>query len=70
MPRLKTAAWYKRGKLWVVRPPDWPKHCELSFTEQEAMQEWAQNNRYMLKCVEKRYATATRSAAKTGAATA
>jgi len=32
-----------------VQPPDWPKNCELSFTNQDDMQEWAKAAHVMLK---------------------
>jgi hypothetical protein len=53
MSKRKTAAWYKRGRLWIVRPPDWPKRCELSFTSQDMMIEWAHGCGLVLKDVNK-----------------
>ena len=53
MSKRRTAAWYKRGRLWIVRPPDWPKRCELSFTSQDMMIEWARGCGLMLKDVSK-----------------
>lgn len=47
--RLRFATWHRDGKLYRVKPPDWPRNCELSFTEQEDMQEWAKAARVMLK---------------------
>ena len=45
----KIAQWLKRGKLWVVHPPRWPRDTELSFTEQGLMVDWARNNGYVLR---------------------
>ena len=47
--RVKFAKWYRDGKLFRVQPPDWPKMCELSFTNQRDMLEWAQAEHVMLK---------------------
>lgn len=49
--RVKFAPWRRDGKLYRVRPPDWPKHCELSFTDKEDMMEWAAAAHVMLKDV-------------------
>lgn len=49
MSRVKFAVWRKVGRIWVVRPPDWPKNVELSFTEQADMIEWALGAHVMLK---------------------
>ena len=53
MSKRKTAAWFKRNRLFIVRPPDWPKHCELSFTDQNMMIKWARGLRLILKDVSK-----------------
>ena len=45
----RIAQWYKRGKLWIVNPPRWPKDTELSFTERGLMVAWAHNNGYVLR---------------------
>lgn len=45
----KFAEWRRVGRLFVVRPPGWPKNCELSFTEKEAMIEWSHAAHVMLK---------------------
>lgn len=47
--RVKFAQWRKEGKLYRVKPPGWPRHCELSFTDQNAMQEWAKAAHVMLR---------------------
>lgn len=47
--RAKFAKWFKDGKLYRVQPPDWPRQCELSFTDQEDMIEWSKGARVMLK---------------------
>ena len=47
--KTKFAVWRKVGRLYVVRPPDWPKECEYSCTSQEILQEWARNHNYMLR---------------------
>lgn len=47
--RVKFATWQKVGKLFRVKPPDWPRNCELSFTDQGDMMEWAKAEHVMLK---------------------
>lgn len=47
--RTRFAVWRREKRIFIVKPPDWPKHCEISFTDQETMQTWAKNNKYMLK---------------------
>ena len=47
--KRKVAGWFKRDRLWVVYPPNWPKNCELSFTEQDDMVAWAHNNGIILR---------------------
>lgn len=47
--RVKFAKWIRDGKLYRVKPPNWPRQCELSFTNQEDMQEWAKSAHVMLK---------------------
>ena len=47
--RVKFALWRRDGRLYRVKPPNWPMNCELSFTEKEDMQEWAKASRVMLK---------------------
>lgn len=56
--RVRFAVWRKVGRLYVVRPPGWPKNTELSFTEQGDMIEWAKGAHVMLKDgnKERRYA--------------
>lgn len=58
MSRVKFAVWHREGRLFVVRPPDWPRNVELSFTDQAAMIEWALGARLMLKDGNKRRASA------------
>lgn len=36
--KRKVATWRKSGKVFYAKPPDWPRNCELSFTEKEDMQ--------------------------------
>ena len=47
--RVRFAIWRKDGKVFRVKPPDWPKHCEYSCTSQDDLLQWARNHRYMLK---------------------
>ena len=47
--KARFAVWRREGKVYYVKPPDWPKMCELSFTNQWDMQEWAQAEHVMLK---------------------
>ena len=47
--RVKFATWFRDGKLYRVQPPDWPRQCELSFTDQSDMQEWAKAAHVMLR---------------------
>ena len=47
--RVKFAVWRKVDGIFIVRPPDWPKGCELSFTRQSSMINWALSARVMLK---------------------
>lgn len=47
--RVKFAEWRRDGRLYRVKPPDWPRNCELSFTAKEDMQEWAKAARVMLR---------------------
>lgn len=49
MPKTKFAIWRKVGRIYVVRPPGYPRNVELSFTEQEDMIEWAIGEHVMLK---------------------
>lgn len=49
MPKRKVAVWRKVGRIFVVRPPDWPKATEYSCTDQETLIEWAHNHGYVLK---------------------
>lgn len=45
----KYAEWKRDGKLYRVRPPGWPRNCELSFTDREDMRRWAEAAHVMLK---------------------
>lgn len=54
--QTRFAPWRKIGKLYVVRPPGWPKNTELSFTDKSDMIAWAQNARVMLRETGRRYA--------------
>jgi hypothetical protein len=56
--RVRFAVWRKVDKLFVVRPPDWPKNVELSFTDKGDMIEWAIGAHVMLKDGNTRRATA------------
>lgn len=47
--KVRFAVWHRDGRVYVVRPPDWPRDCELSFTDQSDMQEWAKAAHVMLK---------------------
>ena len=47
--KVRFALWRKEGRLFIVRPPNWPKNTELSFTEKVDMIEWAQAAHVMLK---------------------
>ena len=47
--RVKFATWFRDGKLFRVKPPDWPKGAEYSCTSQEALMEWARNHGYILR---------------------
>lgn len=45
----KFAVWHRQGRVFVVRPPDWPKEVEYSCTDRETLVQWAHNHGYMLK---------------------
>ena len=47
--KVKFATWRRVGRLYVSRPPDWPKNVEYSCTEKSDLIEWARNHGYMLK---------------------
>mgnify|MGYP007112571113 FL=1 len=49
MPKRRVAVWYKIGRVYTVRPPDWPRDTEYSCTEQETLIEWAHNHNYVLR---------------------
>lgn len=46
---MKFAVWHREGRIYIVRPPNWPKNVELSFTEKADMIEWALGAHVMLK---------------------
>jgi hypothetical protein len=52
--RVKFAEWRRVGRLFVVQPPNWPKNCELSFTDQGDMMRWASAEHVMLRDANKR----------------
>ena len=52
--RVKFAEWRRDGKLFRVKPPDWPKQVEFSCTDREDLIEWARNHKYMLREVNQR----------------
>ena len=47
--KVRYAEWRRDGRLFRVKPPDWPKGAEYSCTSQEALIEWARNHNYMLR---------------------
>ena len=47
--KTRFAVWYRVGKVFVVRPPGWPKNCELSFTDKDDMLEWSRGVGVMLR---------------------
>lgn len=47
--KVRFAVWHKMGRLFIVRPPGWPKNVDLSFTDQSDMIRWAQAAHVMLK---------------------
>ena len=47
--RVKFAVWQRVGRLFVVRPPGWPKNAELSFTDKQDMIRWSHTANVMLK---------------------
>lgn len=47
--RVKFAEWRMDGRIYRVKPPDWPKTVEYSCTDRNDLIEWARNNHYMLK---------------------
>ena len=47
--RVKYAIWRKEGKLYRVKPPDWPRETEYSCMNQEDLIQWARNHNYILK---------------------
>ncbi len=53
MSKRKTATWFKRNGLFVVRPPDWPKRSEYTCSDLWTMIEWARGCGYVLKEVSK-----------------
>lgn len=49
MPKRKVAVWRNVGRIFTVRPPDWPKQTEYFCTDQETLIEWARNHGYILR---------------------
>ena len=49
MPRRKVATWYRDGKLFIARGPDWPRNVEYSCSDQSDLIEWAHNHKYVLR---------------------
>lgn len=47
--RTRFATWFREGRVFRVLPPDWPRRCELSFSDRDLMRKWAWDNRYMLR---------------------
>ena len=47
--KRKVAVWHRDGRLFVCRPPDWPRGTEYSCTNQNDMIQWAQSHHYVLK---------------------
>lgn len=47
--RIKFATWRQVNGVWYVKPPNWPKHCELSFTDMKSMIKWSRDAHVMLK---------------------
>lgn len=46
---VRFALWRRVGRLFVVRPPGWPKNTELSFTDKADMIRWSHSANVMLK---------------------
>ena len=49
--KRRTAAWYYRGRDYVVRPSGWDKRAVLVFPTQDDMLEWARGAKMMLRQV-------------------
>ena len=49
MSKTRFAVWRRMNRLYVVRPPGWPKDTELSFTDKDDMRRWAEAAHVMLK---------------------
>ena len=47
--RTKYATWRKQGRLFIAKPPDWPRNVEFSCTDQNDLIAWAHNHGYVLK---------------------
>ena len=47
--KARFAVWQREGRVYYVKPPNWPKECELSFSSQDLLQQWANDNGFMLK---------------------
>lgn len=49
--KRRTAAWYMRGRDFVVHPAGWDKNAVLVFSTQSEMIAWAHNARMVLRQV-------------------
>lgn len=47
--KRRTAAWYRMGRDYIVRPANWYKGTMIIFSTQADMLEWARASRVMLK---------------------
>ena len=47
--KARFAVWRMVGQIFIVKPPGWPRNCELSFTDKQDMIQWAQGARVMLR---------------------
>ena len=52
--RVRFAVWRRDGRIFRLKPPDWPKGAEYSCMSQEALMEWARNHGYILRDGNKR----------------
>jgi hypothetical protein len=47
--KARFAVWRREGRIYYVKPPDWPRQTEYSCTDQETLIQWAHNHGYMLR---------------------
>lgn len=47
--KTRFATWREENGLYKVKPPGWPKDCEISFTRKSDMINWSHNAGVMLK---------------------